>query len=246
MDVPFTSQEILLLGFVLLFALAIWLSYQRQRTGLGLGFRDIAGFVALKREMSRSIESGHPVHIGLGVGGVSTDMTADSLAAVEILDAVTKDAGLAERMPIVTLADATLLPLVQDRMGAAAGVRGHLENVRWIGPSSTTYAVGVMGILASEDLESSTLAGVFGDEYLLMGGASSQHSVRQIGAVSEPAVLPFAYATADELLLGEELYAAGAYLAQKPWHMASLKAQDWMRWLLVLVIIGLVIASALG
>ena len=56
-------------------------------------------------------------------------------------------------------------------------------------------------------------------------------------------MLPFVYATADEMLVGEEMYAAGAYLSEKPWHISCLLAQDWMRWAIVLAIIGLVIAK---
>jgi len=36
------------------------------------------------------------------------------------------------------------------------------------------------------------------------------------------------------------MYAAGAYLSGKPWHVGSLLAQDFMRWVIVAVIIALV------
>jgi hypothetical protein len=47
------------------------------------------------------------------------------------------------------------------------------------------------------------------------------------------------YATADEPLIGEELYAGGAYIEAGPMHIASLRAQDLIRWLLVgFIIVG--------
>ena len=72
------SQEHLLLMFLLVFGLAIWLAQRECRDGLGSSFRDIPAFRSLKRAMSRSVESGQPIHLGLGVGGVSTDLAADS------------------------------------------------------------------------------------------------------------------------------------------------------------------------
>ena len=245
----FGSQEhLLLLGFLLAFGLAIWLAHRQFRDGLDSTFRDIPAFRSLKRTMSRSVESGQPIHLGLGVGGVSTDLAADSLAALEIVEVMAKGSSSAERKPIITLADPTLLPLAQTQVQIASGGRGigsHVNDVRWIAPSPAAYAAGVMGTMGSETFESSVLVGSFGDEFLLLGGAGCQNRIQQVGAVSDPAVLPFVFATADELLMGEELYAAGAYLSEKPWHLASLRAQDWMRWILVLAIVGMVIANNL-
>ena len=53
------------------------------------------------------------------------------------------------------------------------------------------------------------------------------------------------YATADEPLLGEELYAAGVYLGAGPAHLASLRMQDVLRWVLVAaMVIGAVLKLA--
>ena len=45
------------------------------------------------------------------------------------------------------------------------------------------------------------------------------------------------YAAAQEPLIGEELYAAGAYLKTGPVHTASLRAQDLLRWVIILAIL---------
>jgi hypothetical protein len=50
------------------------------------------------------------------------------------------------------------------------------------------------------------------------------------------------YATVTHPLIGEEIYAGGAYLSNKPAHIGSLFAQDMLRWFLVA---GVVIAIAL-
>jgi hypothetical protein len=45
------------------------------------------------------------------------------------------------------------------------------------------------------------------------------------------------YASAQEPLIGEELFAAGAYVGAGPAHEASLNVQDVLRWLVVLSIL---------
>ncbi|MCJ7700108.1 MAG: hypothetical protein MUO62_00870, partial [Anaerolineales bacterium] len=54
------------------------------------------------------------------------------------------------------------------------------------------------------------------------------------------------YATADEPLIGEELYAGGAYVDAGPLHTASLRAQDVVRWLLVAVILVGILLNIFG
>lgn len=47
-------------------------------------------------------------------------------------------------------------------------------------------------------------------------------------------------------MIGEDVFAAGAYISRRPALLASLQAQDWMR---VLVIVGIgvaVIAKTMG
>jgi hypothetical protein len=105
------------------------------------------------------------------------------------------------------------------------------------------YAASVMGTLGSARVGVNVMVGAFGDEYLLLGEAGVRRGVEQFGGAADPAVLPFVVATADEPLLGEDIYAAGAYLGGKPWHLGSLWAQDLVRWLIVLVILAAVAAN---
>jgi hypothetical protein len=66
-----------------------------------------------------------------------------------------------------------------------------------------------------------------------------------VGA-SAPQTLPFVLASTDQPLIGEEMYAAGAYLASLPTHVGSLVAQDWLRVLIVLaIVIGVIYNTVL-
>ena len=89
-----------------------------------------------------------------------------------------------------------------------------------------------------ENAEANVMVGNFGDEYLLMGEAAAWRNLDHVGGASNPNTLPFIYVTAQETLLGEEIYAAGAYLERIPAHIGSLVTQDAMRWLVAMIIIG--------
>jgi hypothetical protein len=151
--------------------------------------------------------------------------------------------------PIVTVADPTLLPLAQDVLRRAYARRGRAERygpsqVRLFAPDPIAYAAGVMDVLEHEDLAGNVLVGAFGEEYLLMGETAAKKGLSQIAGSADPQTLPFIFTTSDENLVGEEIYAASAYLYSLPEHIGILLAQDWMRALIALIIlIGVILKS---
>jgi hypothetical protein len=66
----------------------------------------------------------------------------------------------------------------------------------------------------------------------------------QIAGTDADNQLPFFVAACDYTLMGEELYAAGAYLSRDPILLAQLKAQDVGKFLLAALIIGGVLLAA--
>jgi hypothetical protein len=75
-----------------------------------------------------------------------------------------------------------------------------------------------------------------------MGETGARRGIRQIVGTADPSTLPFVYASADETLIGEEIYAGGAYTTKKPIQIGSLLTEDWLRWL---VVAGILVATAL-
>lgn len=125
-----------------------------------------------------------------------------------------------------------------------------INQLYWFSPNSAAYAAGSMGLINRQaaQIEGNIMLGHFGDEYLLLGETAQQQSppLTTVAGASSPNVLPFVLATAPAALWGEEMFAAGAYLGKKPFHLASLFAQDTLRWLLGFGILGSVILKTLG
>jgi len=244
------ETQLAMLLFLIAFLPAFYIYGRQVQRGKLPDLRPIQAFTALRGVMARAIETGRAVHVSLGVGGITSDVTADSLAGLSALEYLADQSAATGLAPIVTMADPTLLPLAQDvirrphgadREEAAKAVR----HVRWIAPEPAAYAAGVMDILGGEGVDANVMIGSFGDEYLLMGEAASRRKITHIGGASDPNVLPFVFASADQALMGEDMYAAGAYLSRKAWHIGSLLAQDFMRWGIVAVMVVLVAIKTL-
>jgi len=99
-----------------------------------------------------------------------------------------------------------------------------------------------MPVIHDEQISANILTGHFGTEIALLTEAGERsRSLTVAGSDSIPAQAVL-YATSDEPLLGEELYAAGAYLGAGGVHSASLRMQDILRWVLVgAIVIGAVL-----
>jgi len=63
----------------------------------------------------------------------------------------------------------------------------------------------------------------------------------QIAGTANPEQLPFFIVSCDYTLMGEELYAASAYLSGEPKLLGSLKGQDFMKVVIVVFILAAII-----
>jgi len=245
------------LFFLPLFFFARW----AVRRGAKFSLRPIPGYAALKGLLGRSAETGQPAHLSLGVSGIGDKFTADTMAALTILDYLAERGAISASPPIVTCSHPTTLPVAKDLLRRAYQRQGYPEEydparTRLIAPDpflytqaqndALAYAAGVMRLLDHQKLVANVMVGNFGDEFLLMGETAAQRRITQIGGTSSARVLPFVYATMTHPLIGEEIYAGGAYLSDKSAHVSSLLAQDIMRWLLVAAMVAGVVIRTLG
>ncbi len=238
-----------LIGLVLLLLILPILFYvtSRVRAGKAGELRSIPAMEGLPELVGRSAETGQPLHVSVGVAGLGGQMTSDTWAGLTLLSQLADEAAACDTPLTVTVADATVLPIAQDIVRRAYLRNGNPEgydptNVQLIAPNPIAYASGVVGLLEREPLTASIMLGQFGDEVLLIGETGARLGVRQIVGTADPSALPFVYASADEALIGEEIFAGGAYTTGKPIQIGSLLTEDWLRWLLAA---GILVATAL-
>ena len=260
-------QNALALALLLFFLPVFYFANWAVKRGAKISLRPIASYAALKRLLANAAETGQPIHLSLGTAGVGDAATADTMAGLTVLQYLADRAAVSASPPIVSTSNPTALVIAQDVLRRAYLRHGYAEEydptrARLIAPDpalSTNslpapvesgvgqgggfpYAAGVMRMLTRTKLTANVMIGRFGDEFLLMAETGAQKDLNQIGGTSSIRVLPFVYSSMSSPLIGEEIYAAGAYLGDQPGHVSSLAAQDAIRWLLIL---GLVMAIAL-
>jgi hypothetical protein len=155
------------------------------------------------------------------------------LAALEHL---AQDGCTSDVPPLVTVGEGSLLPAAQDQLRGAyrqANRSGDFSNtmVEFVASDTSplSYAAGVSDIVQHSNAGSNLLMGNFGAEIGIILEAAGRENMDQIVGSDDPVALAVGSAMSDDLIIGEELFAAGAYLKGSASQLASLQVQDIMR-----------------
>lgn len=221
---------------------------QRLRAGRQTDLRPLAGYAALEGQVGRAIETGSQLHITLGQGSLVSVANPTSVAALQVLDHLAEEGCANSTPPLVTVGEGTLLPIAQDSLRYAYEQAGRPTDFRpglaqFIAPETApfAYAGGVTNVLHQNRVISNVMVGRFGQELAVMGEAATRQELGQVVGTDDPTALALAIAVTNNVLIGEELFAAGAYLEGQPSQIASLQVQDILRVIIIVVIIGLVV-----
>ena len=118
------------------------------------------------------------------------------------------------------------------------------ENCMFITSEQFAFAAAVNGMILRDRPATNIYLGRFYAESLMLAETGFLTGAVQIAGTAEFTQLPFFIAACDYTLIGEELYAASAYLSRDPVQLAQLKAADVMKVIIfVLVIAGVVTAT---
>lgn len=236
---------ILVVAAILLLLLTIW----RRRSPATL--RSISAYERLNREVGLAVENGTRLHISLGRGNLFTSRGGSALAALAMLRRIAERTSVSDRPPIVTSGDAALTILSQDTSQSGYRAAGAEEQFRatagrMTGLSPFSYAAGTIPVTRDENVSANILIGDLGAEAALSVEAADRQDARLIAASDNLSAQSIFYAAAQDPLIGEELFASGAYVGAGASHEASLQVQDVLRWLLILVMLGGAALKLLG
>ncbi|MEX1246987.1 MAG: DUF6754 domain-containing protein [Anaerolineales bacterium] len=204
--------------------------------------RTVRSFRELRRTIELSVEDGSRLQVSLGRGGLLGPESAAAFAGLTLLRQVTEIAADSDQPPIATTGDGTLMLLAQDTLRHSyrrlnMSDQYYLRLGRVTGLTPFSYAAGTMPLILDRSVLASALVGSFGEEAGLITAASQESGAFSLGGshtLSGQAVL---FGSAQAPLIGEELYATGAYMNAGATHQASLRAQDVLRWLIILLLI---------
>ncbi len=232
-----TNRLNILIAMIVFFALVIYF-IETARSGKNLFVRRIAGLDAVEEAVGRATEMGKPIVYVPGLGGVSDIAT---IASINILGEVAKKTAQYDSALLVPNRDPIVYTVVREVVKEAYTKAGRpdafrSDNVFFVTDQQFAYAAAVDGLMVREKPATNFFLGTFWAESLILAETGATTGAIQIAGTDSVFQLPFFITACDYTLIGEELYAASAYLSREPLLLGSLKGQDWGK----MIILGVV------
>lgn len=245
MTIAMTALGVVIIAAILLF---VFILMRRRSSGM---FRDIAAYDRLNRAVGHAVEDGTRLHVSIGRGNLFTSRGGSALAGLSMLRRLSERTSQSDNPPIVTSGDASLTILSQDTLQSGYRAAGAEDQYRFTtgrltGLTPFAFAAGTMFVMQDEHVSANVVIGNLGSEAALLVEAADREDTDLIAASDNVSTQSILYATSQDPLIGEELFAAGAYIGAGSSHEASLQVQDVLRWLVILAILGGAVAKFLG
>ncbi len=217
----------------------LWGIRRTHRRGLP-HVRRIAGVEAMEDAIGRATELGRPVFYVAGTQDLDDVQTVASLGILGSVGRMTARHGCSLVMPtdrsLVLSAAREILRESYTSVGRSDGYAPDM--VSYISDDQFGFAARVDGMIARDKPAACFLQGAFYAESLLLAEAGAQAGAVQVAGTAMSHQLPFLIAACDHVLIGEEFYAAEAYLSGDPEKLGSLRGQDLIKNMVLVALVG--------
>ena len=244
----FDLSRLTLFILALIIGFAIFYFISRAKGGRELYIRKIAGLEAVDDAVGRATEMGRKI---IFIPGIMDMDSMQTIAGVTILGRVAKLAAEYEaklEVPVSrSLVMVTCRETVKEAYLNAGRPDAYNDNmVYYLTDDQFGYAAALDGLFIRERPAVVFLQGQFYAESLILAETANLVGAIQIAGTAMPSQLPFFFAACDYTLIGEELFAASAYLSKDPKLLGSLKGQDVGKFIFLLVIFAGVVLLTLN
>jgi len=242
----FTGIVVVVLFFGLMIFFSIIESEPKEKKN-----RPIPAYDKIIQEVNEAVEDGTQLHISLGRGGITGPESASALAGLSILKQVIEKSSVSDYPPVASTGNAVISILAQDTIkgtfqAGSAYDQGRNPSGELVGLTPFSYAAGTLTTIRDNNVSANIHTGWFGSEVTWLTTAGERQSSPTIAGTAQLPAQAIIYASASDPLIGEELYAGGAYLGAGKIHLASISAQDVFRWIIIFIILTSVLFNFLG
>jgi hypothetical protein len=206
----------------------------------------IAGLAAIDEAIGRATELGTPIMFVPGKGDLAD---AQTYAALPVLEYAAKQCAEYDTRIVVPLGVPVVYTVAeavtrQAYLSKGKGDKYRETDVRFINEQNWAWAAGITGIMEREKVSAQILFGAFWAEALFLAEAGNRSGAMQIAGTASTNQIPFFVAACDYTLIGQEIFAASAYLNPEPSTTGGLIVQDWGKMLgMVVVLAGAILAT---
>ena len=233
------THEISTFILLMIFCGCILFYIRKARQGGSMYVRRIPALASVNEAVGRATEMGRACVFIPGIMDIDDIQT---LAGLNILGSVARKTAVYDTDLMVPCSKSMVLSTAQDVVKESYLRTGHPDTynenaIYYVTDDQFAFAAGVNGMLVREEPAAIMMLGTFYAESLLIAETGNHIGAIQIAGTAESSQLPFFIAACDYVLIGEELFAASAYLSNDPLLLGSLKGQDVGKVFIILTII---------
>lgn len=216
-------------------------------------WRKIAGLEALDEAVGRAAEMGKPVHFTPGYSGLTGATSPQVVAGLAIFAELARLCAKYDVQLICSVGDPTVLGISTELYKQAYMSEGKIdrakpeESIRYLSGSQFAFAAAVQGIAERERPAANVMVGPFWAESMMFAETFYRVGSIQVAGTARVFQIPFFAVVCDYVLIGDEMFAAGAYLSKEPSSISSIFTQDLLKiFALTLSFIGALVFTFTG
>lgn len=229
--------------------LVIYFVVTSQR-GRSYFIRRIAGLNAIDEAVGRATEMGRPILMVPGLYDINQSIAG--LQALSIFTYIIKSSAQFGNRILLPCAGPAIYTVAEEAVRESYNAAGRPElfqpdSVQFVSDRQFAFASGVAGMIYREKVAASFLFGDFFAESLIFAETGQQVGAIQVAGTVQTTQVPFFIAACDYCIIGDEFYAATAYISREPTLLGSIVGQDLCKGIsIVLIILGTIFLSVLG
>jgi len=244
----FNTKRIVRFIAMILFSGIILYYIRKARQMKEIYLRPIAGLEAFEEAVGRATEMGKSV---LYVPGIMDLDQVETISGVIILGHVAKMTARYEASLNVPVSRSLVMEASREIVNESYLSEGrpdlfNPDMVHYYTDDQFAFAAAVDGIMLREKPAAVFLQGKFYAESLILAETGNSIGAIQIAGTGSPSQIPFFVTACDYTLIGEEFFAASAYLGKDPKLLGSIKGQDIIKGAIMITILLGVIFESLG
>lgn len=241
-----SGKEVVLVMSIIFIAILLYMMIvegeQRKKV---YNIRRLAPMDAIDEVIGRGVEMNRPIHFCPGTGALNRLEATSTLAGLTLLSYI---ANMAVKMGcriIVSVSKADVYALAFEIVRTAFRLEGKEEMFKEEDVMFMPQQKSAAGMMQRENVAANFLMGAWWHEALVMIEAGARVGAMNVsGAAYTLGQLPWFVACSDYVLIGEEFYAASAYISRDPAETSLIAGQDYIKFIcLGLIFLGTLLAT---
>jgi len=221
-----TKINLFIIAMLLVDAIVVYVYLANKGTEMKI--RKIAGIDAVEEAVGRATEMGKSV---LFVPGIQDMDDVQTIAGITILGSIARLTAEYETRLDVPVSKSLVLAVGRETVREAYYAVGrpdlYSDNiVHYITDEQFGYVAALDGIMVRDRPATCFYMGAFFAESLILAETGNSVGAIQVAGTAMATQIPFFFVACDYTLIGEELFAAQAYLSKDLRLIGSLKGQD--------------------